>query len=183
MMAGIYMELILYTGISLLFFITRNTFLIQLIFLRLLGTITNLNPFLRFDGYWALSDLINVPNLKGNSDKKLKATLKWLSGSTDFPLKNTLDYFMTAYASVSWWFVIVFIGAALLFNFHSIVYFPINFYQFLYSIFGHWGKIDGNTIKTFVYSFALPFMFYFILCSWLYKMALFFRQRVVQKIQ
>jgi len=182
-LAGIYMELILYTGISLLFFITRNTFLIQLIFLRLLGTITNLNPFLRFDGYWALSDLINVPNLKGNSDKKLKATLKWLSGSTDFPLKNTLDYFMTAYASVSWWFVIVFIGAALLFNFHSIVYFPINFYQFLYSIFGHWGKIDGNTIKTFVYSFALPFMFYFILCSWLYKMALFFRQRVVQKIQ
>jgi putative peptide zinc metalloprotease protein len=182
-LAGIYMELILYTGITTIFFITGNTFFIQLIFLRLLGTITNLNPFLRFDGYWALSDSINVPNLKGNSDKKLKATLQWLFGSTDFPLKNKLDYFMTAYASLSWWFVFFFIGATFFFNFYSIIFFPINFYQFLYSIFGDWEKIDGNTLKTFVYSFTLPFMFYFMLCSWLYKIVLLLKQRVIKKMK
>lgn len=182
-LAGIYMELILYTGIAIIFFITRNAFLIQLIFLRLLGTITNLNPFLRFDGYWALSDSMNVPNLKGNSDKRLKATLQWLFGNTDFPLKNKLDHFLTAYAFASWCLVIFFIGASFFFNFYSIIYFPINFYQFLYSTLGNWEKIDGSTLKAFFYSFTFPLMFYFILCSWLYKIILFLKQRVIKKIK
>ncbi|UXE67064.1 MAG: hypothetical protein KA713_00215 [Chryseotalea sp. WA131a] len=171
-LAGIYMELILYTVISLIFLFTREDFLIQLVFVRLLGTVTNLNPFLRFDGYWALSDSINIPNLKGNSDKKLKAALQWLLGNTSSPLKNTLDYFMAAYASASWAFVFAFIGATLLFNSHSIIYFPINVYEFIYLTVGDWEKVSGNTLKAFVYSFTVPFMFYFMLFSWSSKIAL-----------
>jgi putative peptide zinc metalloprotease protein len=178
-LAGIYMELILYTAISLVYFLTRDAFLIQLVFIRLLGTVTNLNPFLRFDGYWALSDSINIPNLKANSDKKLKATLQWLFGNASFPLKNILDCFMTVYASVSWAFVFVFIGGTLLFNFHSIIYFPKNISQFLYSTLGDLEKLDGNTLKTFVYNFTVPFMFYFMLFSWLSKIALSFKRKLL----
>jgi hypothetical protein len=138
-----------------------------------------LNPFLRFDGYWALSDSINIPNLKANSDKKLKATLQWLFGNASFPLKNILDCFMTVYASVSWAFVFVFIGGTLLFNFHSIIYFPKNISQFLYSTLGDLEKLDGNTLKTFVYNFTVPFMFYFMLFSWLSKIALSFKRKLL----
>ncbi len=168
-MAGIYMELLLYVTITSVFFITHNTFFLQLIFIRLIGTLVNFNPLLRYDGYWALSDLINVPNLRSNSNKKLKASINWILGKSDFPLTNSIDYFLALYAIVSLSFVIIFLITILYFQTGSIIYFPFNLYEFVTQTLANFANLNLQTLKAFFYNFSLPFLFYFMLSRWIFQ--------------
>lgn len=49
----------------------RNNTMDALIIFNLILIIFNLNPFLRLDGYWILSDFIDEPNIHGRSMKLL----------------------------------------------------------------------------------------------------------------
>jgi putative peptide zinc metalloprotease protein len=167
-MAGVYMELLFYTVVTSLYFVTASTFFLQLTFLRLISTIINLNPFLRFDGYWALSDLINVPNLRSNSNKRLNETIRWIFGRTDFPLKRSIDYFLSLYAAISWGIVIIFLAAILYVNPYSIIYFPSRFYEFLVNIIYGVSPIDGTLLRYFINNFSAPLTFYFLFIRWAY---------------
>jgi putative peptide zinc metalloprotease protein len=42
--------------------------------------VISINPFLRFDGYWLLTDALAVPNLRERSERQLAALLRRLSG-------------------------------------------------------------------------------------------------------
>ena len=168
-MAGVYMELLFYSIIATSFFFLRDTFLLQLIFLRLIGTLVNLNPFLRFDGYWALSDLISVPNLRTNSNIKLRDTLKWVFRKIDFPLRKSVDYFLIIYAAVSWVIIILFLGTVLFFNPESIIYFPVRFYEFIVNIILGLSEFNGALLRYFINNFSIPITFYFLFARWLYN--------------
>lgn len=167
-MAGVYMELLFYIGISLFFFSSRDPFILELIFLRMIGSAFNLNPFLRFDGYWALSDLINVPNLRKNSDVKLKNAFRWMFGKTSRPLSRPMDYFLVGYSAISWSFTVLFLMAVLYFNPGSVIYFPIRFYEFLANTAAGLTRFNGELIRYFLTNFGLPITFYFMLGRWLY---------------
>jgi putative peptide zinc metalloprotease protein len=45
-----------------------------------LGALLNLNPIFRFDGYWLLSDLLGVPNLRGRSLRSVAAAWRTVRG-------------------------------------------------------------------------------------------------------
>ena len=69
---GIYFEIIL-ISIGLLFFlITKKIILILLCILNLVVILYNLNPLIRTDGYWILSDATNTPNLANVSMQRMK---------------------------------------------------------------------------------------------------------------
>ena len=62
--AGVYFQLILLLPILLLYFYTNDVFLKYFIFIVNMNFLVTLNPFFKFDGYWIVSDLLGVPNLR-----------------------------------------------------------------------------------------------------------------------
>ncbi|REK12568.1 MAG: hypothetical protein DWQ37_11645 [Planctomycetota bacterium] len=78
--AGIYVELILATLCTFLWWFSQpgllNVLCLNTVILCSLGTVLlNGNPLLRYDGYFILSDLVEVPNLKAQSSAALRRLL------------------------------------------------------------------------------------------------------------
>ncbi len=64
---GVYFQLLLLPVLLLLNLTTGDVGFIFVIYFLNFSIATTLNPFLKFDGYWLLSDLIGVPNLRSRS--------------------------------------------------------------------------------------------------------------------
>jgi putative peptide zinc metalloprotease protein len=78
-LSGIYFQL--FSGILLfllsVIFKNQSNILMNLYFINLSIVILNLNPFLKFDGYWILSDLINENDLNTTSNLVIKDLMKF----------------------------------------------------------------------------------------------------------
>lgn len=79
----------------------------------------NASPFLRFDGYFLLSDALDFPNLHERSFAAARAflrrTLLGLAAPDPEPLPPRLRRFLVAFAFATWaWRFVVFLGIALL---------------------------------------------------------------------
>jgi putative peptide zinc metalloprotease protein len=79
----------------------------------------NLNPFMRFDGYFVLADLVNVPNLQSRSFALAKWRIRqWLFGIHDpcpDSLQGGLRSLVTAYGFGVWLYrLVLFTGIALI---------------------------------------------------------------------
>lgn len=78
-LSGIYLQL--FSGILLfllsVIFKNQSNILMNLYFINLSIVILNLNPFLKFDGYWILSDLINENDLNKTSNLVIKDLIKF----------------------------------------------------------------------------------------------------------
>ena len=61
---GVYFQCLLLIPCYFLYFHTKNIFFGYLILATNLNFILVLNPFLKFDGYWIVSDLLGIPNLR-----------------------------------------------------------------------------------------------------------------------
>ena len=66
--AGTYFQLIFLIPCIAVYLLTGNQVVKYLIYIINLNFIFILNPFFRFDGYWIMSDLIGIPNLRGKSN-------------------------------------------------------------------------------------------------------------------
>lgn len=66
--AGTYFQLIFLIPCIAVYLLTGNQIVKYLIYTINLNFIFILNPFFRFDGYWIMSDLIGIPNLRGKSN-------------------------------------------------------------------------------------------------------------------
>lgn len=77
-LAGITIQILLNIPFLLLIYVCQgNSLITQILYLSFwLNTVTvafNLIPFMKFDGYWILSDLLNIPNLIKESNNWLKS--------------------------------------------------------------------------------------------------------------
>lgn len=66
-LGGVYFQALSLIPLYLLFFFSENHILAYIILATNIGILFVLNPFLKFDGYWVLSDIIGVPNLRKGS--------------------------------------------------------------------------------------------------------------------
>jgi putative peptide zinc metalloprotease protein len=85
----------------------------------IMGLFINLNPMLRFDGYYVLSDWLGVPNLQSRAFAFGKWKLReWLFGWGDAPpeeLPRSRQRLLTGYAWATWVYrAIMFLGIAVL---------------------------------------------------------------------
>ena len=123
----------------------------------------NINPFLRFDGYWALCDFLNVTNLRENSNKLLKQFFRKCIGKTNTLRVNALNIFLIFYSLSTFLFIGYFFIMMIFFEQNSIIYFPVNLYNFFYEIFTNISHVTFDRIKSALTEFVLPFIFYLFL--------------------
>jgi len=75
-LSGIYFQLIIGFILSILFIVYENIIFVNLFFSNFLIILVNLNPFIKFDGYWILSDIMNEKNLSKKSNSAIKSIVK-----------------------------------------------------------------------------------------------------------
>lgn len=69
---GIYFQLLCVPILYFLYLITKSPIFLYAIYATYWTVIMALNPFLRFDGYWLVSDIAGVPNLRKRSYEAVK---------------------------------------------------------------------------------------------------------------
>lgn len=133
-LGGIYVQLIITAFLSIYFFATGNVTVIALISLIFLGVIFNLNPFLRFDGYWALCDYTNMTNLRERATKASVKFYGWVIGRNKNFHPTKKEIFLIAYGNFSMLVIINFLLIMVINQHDSILYFPKNLYVFISEI-------------------------------------------------
>lgn len=117
--AGMYIEVILsgiaiyiwwLTDSGMLHFLALNTFFVTTI----TTVIFNLNPLMRFDGYYMMSDFLEIPNLRQKSEKLLRESFSWhclgIESKPDPFMPETGRAWFVTYAIAAWlyrWVILV----------------------------------------------------------------------------
>jgi putative peptide zinc metalloprotease protein len=122
--AGVTAELMVATVSTLIWVMlpegsVRSVFFVLATSSWIMSLAINLNPFMRFDGYYVLSDLFDVPNLQPRAFAlgrwRLREMLFALGDAPPEQVPATLRRGMIAYAWMTWVYrLVLFIGIALL---------------------------------------------------------------------
>ena len=108
---GVYFELMVVSLLSLYFLFTNDIIILYLIFFVMTQTfLLNLNPFLRADGYWILSDLVEIPNLRSKSVEVVKSIIKRRNNI------NRTNVFLVIYGVSNFIVLLLFLGYTLTSN-------------------------------------------------------------------
>jgi putative peptide zinc metalloprotease protein len=107
--AGMWVEAVLASLAAWLWWLSEpgwfHGLCLQVIFICGLSTLVfNLNPLLRYDGYFILSDLWDVPNLAQQASAELRRTVwRWLTGEElpAPPATTGMRFWLAAYAAAS----------------------------------------------------------------------------------
>jgi multidrug efflux pump subunit AcrA (membrane-fusion protein) len=121
--AGGYFELFVW---SLAVFVWRvtmpGTFVNYLAFVVLVScgvqTLFNFNPLLKLDGYYLLSDWLEVPNLHQRAGDYTRAHLRRLLWGAERPARESRGRLLLIFGSVSWLYSLVFLALMLWGLFH-----------------------------------------------------------------
>lgn len=163
-LAGIYIQLLLCCGLAIIYYFTNSPLYLYISFTVGLSFIVNINPFLRFDGYWALSDLLMIPNLKDRSVYAANFFFGKVIGKNKKPLPaGATNIFLIVYGILRIAMIFLFIAWMVVFNHHSVLYFPVNLFDFLQGIFSESEPVTFMYIKDGLLNLSIPFIFYFLL--------------------
>ena len=99
-LSGIYFQLIIGVGLTILNYFFENKIIENLFFTNFLVILLNLNPFIKFDGYWILSDIMNVKNLSKKSNNVIQ---KFFILNFDFDKNN---FWINVYSFFKFFFLI-----------------------------------------------------------------------------
>jgi multidrug efflux pump subunit AcrA (membrane-fusion protein) len=81
-------------------------------------TLFNFNPLLKLDGYYLLSDWLEVPNLQQRAGQYFKRRLRWLLWGASRPEVEERGSTLLTYGMVSWLYSLAFLGLSLWFMSH-----------------------------------------------------------------
>lgn len=69
----------------------------------------NFNPLLRLDGYYLLSDWLEIPNLRQKANEHWMGTVRWLLWGADRPAPHPRGGTLLAYGGLIWLFALAFL--------------------------------------------------------------------------
>ena len=159
-LAGIFMELVFCALLSVLFLVTGNHMFLAFIILILLNTYKNINPFLRFDGYWALSDFMGIPNLREKSNEILTRAYNSIFDKSKITLRGKKDYALLLYGLSSWIFIIGIVSWMVLYHSDSIMHFPLTIAESIKTIYSNF---NFQVLTLQLSELIVPTIFYFIM--------------------
>jgi multidrug efflux pump subunit AcrA (membrane-fusion protein) len=81
-------------------------------------TLFNFNPFLKLDGYYLLSDWLEIPNLHQRAGEYVKSRLRGLLWGAAGPETDERGRTLLIYGLVSWLYSLAFLGLSLVFMTH-----------------------------------------------------------------
>ena len=117
--AGMYVELIIAAAATFIWWFTKtgtlNMICLNIIFVSSVSTILfNANPLLRYDGYYILADVVEIPNLRQKASSILNRKMaQWFLGIEPpddpfLPQRNQVFFALYSVASVLYrWFVVI----------------------------------------------------------------------------
>ena len=157
-LSGIYIQTLISFFLILINIFLNETVINQLLFINFLIIAINLNPFLKYDGYWILSDSLDSPNLRMESFRSLK-----LIFMQKFKGLNMRTYIISLYSVLSILFILSFIYYFVIPNFKTILFFPIELTKATYSLFTL--NYDLLNFYNFLKSNILSVIFYYIILN------------------
>jgi len=170
--AGVYFELLYCALVLLVGFIIHNNSIIIISITIFVRTLFNLNPFLRSDGYWILSDLMGMPNLMNHSSKRIKEALTLIKGTR---IKwNKTDSFLFFYGMINYISIGAFLYYILLMNPNSILLFPERLVNIITDV------VNGKYMISFETYFQLLIPLTFIILA--FRVIKSFIQRLLRRI-
>ncbi len=158
-LAGIYFELIFSIVLMLYSVLFNNSEVFKITIGIVAISFFNLIPFLRGDGYWVLSDMLKVHNLKKTSESKLIVFIKTLKFTT------TKDLVLIVYALINNALLSAFLFFYLVYDYQSIVEFP----KLLFGLFSEGQGFFDNLLKIENAKLLIPLMFYILLIRLILK--------------
>ncbi|MCI0361327.1 MAG: efflux RND transporter periplasmic adaptor subunit [Planctomycetaceae bacterium] len=131
--AGGYFELFLWALAVFVWRLTVPATLVNYVAFILLSvcgvqTLFNFNPLLKLDGYYLLSDWLEIPNLRQRSWDYVTGHVRWLLWGAARPARQERGGVLAAYGLVSWLYSLTFVSLMLW-----------GFFQFLWSSWGWLG--------------------------------------------
>lgn len=161
-LSGIYFESII-SCLYIVFGLISNIemFIIIGIFI-FLHSLWNLNPFLRNDGYWVLSDGLNYPNLSKNSLLLLKDFIISFFKKSRF-IMSFKNIFIILYALVNQLFVFIFLYYSIKNYGLDLFTFPYDFVVYIKNVINNISEFNLNNML----HFFIPLLFYYILINYL----------------
>lgn len=151
--AGMYFELIYVSFLILIGMIFKFPIVIIFGCIILMSSLRNLNPFMRSDGYWILSDALEKPNLMAHGFNKIKEIF------TSKESWKKMDYFLLVYGLISYGFLLFFLYFVLIQNPDSILYFHKNLANFIQNLFNEKAQFSLTELGKLL----VPILFFYLL--------------------
>jgi len=169
--AGMYFQLLISCILVIIYSISANEWMLYASLVNIISFLPNLNPFVRYDGYWILSDVLGMNNIIQKAEKSFKQTLAWFLDKMngEFPIKTTTDKFLLSYFLVNKIMVVVLLLTFVVFNGHSVSYFPYRFWNFLSALIMKPQVWSFNFLKTFIIDNLVSILFYILLFNFIKK--------------
>lgn len=117
--AGMYIEVVIsalaiyvwwFSKPGMVHYLALNTFFVTTI----TTVIFNANPLMRFDGYYMMSDYLEIPNLRAKSEKMLREAFSWyclgIESRPDPFMPETGKFWFVLYAIAAWlyrWVILI----------------------------------------------------------------------------
>ncbi len=152
-LAGIYFEMILASILLIIYLFNSQIAFLIIPCLLILSTLYNLNPLLRFDGYWVLVDATNIPNLQSKAFTLLSNKFKALK-KMRFSFSTRKEVFLFIYGIVSVSFIFFFIGSILIYDPNAVFRFPFD----IYGIITDWKNFEIAKLTELI----LPLLFWYL---------------------
>lgn len=162
---GLYFQFIASCFYLFIFLILNNIiFLYSALFSILVGAF-NLNPFVKMDGYWLISDYLNIPNLKQKASTRSLSIIRSIFTSKKTSIKSE-DIAFVLYYATNLLFTAAFIVYMLLWNIELFTELPGNVVKISLSIL----KCEYNTIDIIsLESIFLPSIVVFLVLNMMIK--------------
>lgn len=125
-LAGIYFQLLFATALLLIVLISGITNFIIPAYAIVIHSLFSLNPFIRSDGYWIISDLTNTPNLLSKSKAALNI---FINNPTKEKFNWTVLYSLGNFILLT----IITVNIVIITKF-DILYFPLKLFDATYNI-------------------------------------------------
>lgn len=108
-LSGILFDYTIGFTFGILFFITSNNLFLVIQIILFTKTFYNLNPIIRSDAYWVISDYLEKPNLNDNSSSEVRIFFNYLFNfSTKANWKPNVPLLIYGIATIFFWLFIVY---------------------------------------------------------------------------
>ncbi|MGJ3236593.1 hypothetical protein [Marivirga sp.] len=160
---GMFIQSLVANILCILFLYTKSHDYLIYTLTVLSGLIVNLNPFLRYDGYWILSDALNIANLRQKSKIALREFYRFVTKQAPSLSTNTTNIFLLTYGVLSICMIAIFLIYMLFNKENNVFLFPLNVFHFVKNIIINSSVVCFAYVKQSIFSFILPITFYVLL--------------------
>jgi len=138
-LGGIFAEVLYAVILSIVYLISHSQVCLFASLSISVFVLWEFNPFVRFDGYWLLSDLTNTPNLLLKSKQVLSKVMRrsflqvWQKNSFKINVSRR-EILLFAYGFMNTFFIFLILGYTLISYQTEIIRFPFSLYQILVKV-------------------------------------------------